>query len=184
MAQENLANCRLAAKEGKISLFYLDESGFSNIPNVQRAWSPKGQPHQADASTPRGRINVIGALDWATGNVWHHLQEQTVKRKSVVDFIDRIAKREERKPLTLVVLDNARIHHGMDQAILDDWLVNHRLVLMYLPPYSPELNPIEIVWKQAKYHWRRFVTWTKEELFNEVLGLMQNIGVTFKVSYA
>ncbi|WP_422646233.1 transposase, partial [Xenorhabdus nematophila] len=28
--------------------------------------------------------------------------------------------------------------------------------LLYLPAYSPELNLIEIVWKQAKYHWRRF----------------------------
>jgi hypothetical protein len=33
--------------------------------------------------------------------------------------------------------------------LLDDWLLNHRLVLLYLPPYSPELNPIEIVWKHA-----------------------------------
>lgn len=179
-----MTRCQSAAREGKISLFYLDESGFSNIPNVQRSWSPKGQPHQTDAGAPRGRVNVIGALDWATGNVLHHIQEQTVKRKSVVEFIDRIAKREEGKPLTLVVLDNARIHHGIDSAILDKWLVNHRLVLVHLPPYSPELNPIEIVWKQAKYHWRRFVTWSKEQLLNEVQGLMQKIGKTFKICYA
>jgi hypothetical protein len=61
-------------------LFYLDESGFSNRPNVQRAWAPKGQPHAADASGSHRRVNVIGALDWATGQVWHHLHEKTVNR--------------------------------------------------------------------------------------------------------
>lgn len=167
-----------------MSLFYLDESGFANIPNVQRAWAPKGKPHAADASVPRHRVNVVGALDYASGQVWHDLHEQTVNRNAVVALIDRIAQREQRSPLTIVVLDNARIHHAIDQEKLDDWMIHHHLVLMYLPPYSPELNPIEIVWKQAKYHWRRFVTWTKEQLFEEVQKLMQGIGSTYKISYA
>jgi transposase len=38
------------------------------------------------------------------------------------------------------------------------------MVLFCLPPYSPELNLIEIVWKHAKYRWRRFVTWTNETI--------------------
>jgi hypothetical protein len=143
-------------------LFYLDESGFSTIPNVQRAWSPKGQPHAADASAPRARVNVVGALDYANGTVWHDLHGNPVKRDAVVALIDRIARREERMPLTLVVLDNARTHHNIDPEKLDEWLVEHRLVLVHLPPYSPELNPIEVVWKHLKYHWRRFVAWSKE----------------------
>jgi transposase len=57
------------------------------------------------------------------------------------------------------------------------------LVLMHLPPYSPELNPIEIVWKHAKYHWRRFATWTKEQLFEAVRNLMASIGETYKISF-
>jgi transposase len=178
-----LKHCQKAASAGQISLFYLDESGFSNLPNVQRAWAPKGQPHAADASGPRRRVNVIGALDWATGQVWHHLHEQTVNRAAVIDLIDGIARREQRMPLTLVVLDNARIHHGIGQEKLDDWMINHRLLLMHLPPYSPELNPIEIVWKQAKYHWRRFVSWSKEQLLEEVHKLMQETGSTYKISF-
>lgn len=167
-----------------MSLFYLDESGFSTVPNVQRAWSPKGQPHVADAAAPRARVNVVGALDWASGTVWHDLYSRTVKRDAVVTLIDRIAQREERMPLTLVVLDNARTHHHIDPAKLDEWLVEHRLVLMYLPPYSPELNPIEIVWEHLKYHWRRFVNWTKEELVEQVQNLMAGIGSNFKISFS
>ncbi|WP_404841974.1 transposase [Burkholderia vietnamiensis] len=41
-------------------------------------------------------------------------------------------------------------------------MIDHHALLFYLPAYSPELNMIEIVWRQLKYRWRRFVTWTKE----------------------
>jgi transposase len=68
------------------------------------------------------------------------------------------------------VLDNARNHHGIDQEKLDGWMINHRLLLMHLPPYSPELNPIEIVWKQAKYHWRRFVTGRKNSCLKRYIS--------------
>ncbi|WP_411728722.1 IS630 family transposase [Methyloglobulus sp.] len=183
-AQENLKRCQTAARAGKLSLFYPDGSGFSNIPNVQRAWAPKGKPHAADASVARQRVNVVGALGYATGKVWHDWHGQTVKRNAVVDLIDRIAQREQRMPLTLVVLDNARIHHNFDPQKLDEWLVGHRLVLMHLPPYSPELNPIGIVWKQAKYHWRRFVTWSKDGLLEEVQKLMIGVGSDFKIGFS
>lgn len=108
-----MKRCQKAASEDKISWFYLDESGFSNRPSVQRAWAPKGKPHAADASVSRRRVNVVAALDWATGQVGHHLHEQTVNRAGVVDLIDRIARREQRLPLILVVLDNARIHMAL-----------------------------------------------------------------------
>ena len=52
---------------------------------------------------------------------------------------------------------------------------------MHLPAYSPELNLIEMVWKQAKYHWRRFVTWSKDELLGEVQSLMDGVGLDFKI---
>jgi transposase len=63
---------------------------------------------------------------------------------------------------TLIGLDSASIYHSIAQATLDFRFIEDEALLFYLPPYSPELNLIEIVWKHFKYHWRRFVTWTKE----------------------
>jgi hypothetical protein len=62
----------------------------------------------------------------------------------------------------------------------------------YLPPYdrrkspwdSPELNLIEIVWKHAKYHWRRFVTWTKETIDAEIGKLLAGYGSKFEIRFA
>jgi transposase len=59
---------------------------------------------------------------------------------------------------TVIVLDNASVHHEIDHVTLDRGFIEHKALLFYLPPYSSELNLIEIVWKHFKYHWRRFAT--------------------------
>lgn len=127
---------------------------------------------------------MVGALDYGTGRLWHEVHDTTIRREHVVALIDRIAQRNEGKPLTLVVLDNASMHHAIDPETLDEWLVHHRLVLMHLPPYSPELNLIERVWKHAKYQWRRFETWAKEQVREEVIKLMHGFGTSYKISFA
>jgi transposase len=58
------------------------------------------------------------------------------------------------------------------------------MVLFYLPPYSPELNLIELIWKHAKYHWRRFATWTKETIDAELGKLLAGYGSEFEIRFA
>ena len=57
------------------------------------------------------------------------------------------------------------------------------LFLHYLPPYSPELNRIEILWKQAKYFWCRFAGLKGNELVNEVESLMKGFGTAFTIDF-
>jgi transposase len=63
-------------------------------------------------------------------------------------------------------------------------MVRDRFILLFLPPYSPELNIIEILWKQAKYRWRSFVTRASKDLLSEVQALFDGFGTKFKFSYA
>lgn len=58
------------------------------------------------------------------------------------------------------------------------------MVLFYLPTYSPELNLIEMVWKHAKSHWRRFVTWTRETLDAKILALLGSYGDKFQINFS
>ncbi|WP_372450347.1 transposase [Paraburkholderia aspalathi] len=53
-----------------------------------------------------------------------------------------------------------------------------------MPPYSPELNLIEIVWKHFKYHWRRFTTWTKETIDAKLEILLNGYGSKFQVNFS
>ena len=76
----------------------------------------------------------------------------------MVKFLDRQARDSARDKLTVVIMDNASIHHNIDKDITHQRMVRDRLVLLFLPPYSPELNLIAILWKQSNYHWREFGT--------------------------
>jgi len=171
------------AHNGKIELFYFDEAGFSCLPSVQRSWSPLGKPHCADASVGHKRANVMGALNYAQGTLYFDVCDHTIRREHVINFLDRLAESSAQDKLTFVWMDNASIHHSIEQEITDRWLVDHRFVLLYLPPYSPELNLIEILWKHAKYHWRDFTSWTRDTLIQNVQVLLNDFGTMFHICY-
>jgi transposase len=97
------------------------------------------------------RRPVLRALDFGVNALTHHVTSSSIKSSAVVEFLDQIVHQSDERP-TVVVLDNASIHHAIDPAVHARWLGEHRVQLFYLPPYSLELNLIEIVWKQAKYH--------------------------------
>ncbi|GGB55443.1 hypothetical protein GCM10011502_30420 [Oceanisphaera marina] len=137
----------------------------------------------ADASVGRKRVNVLGVLNYATSQLHFEVFEHTVKRQHVVPFLDKLAKSSNREKFTIVVMDNASIHHGIEPAMREQWLYEHRFVLLYLPPYSPELNLIELLWKQAKYHWRSFISWRKDQLLTEVSMLLKGVGSEFHIRY-
>ena len=67
---------------------------------------------------------------------------------------------------SVIVMDNASFHKGKDmQKMLED--SGH--TLLYLPPYSPDLNPIEKKWAQAK-HIRRSTNCSIDQIFNTYLA--------------
>lgn len=163
-------------------MFYYDEATFCASPPVQRSWSPLGQPHETEPAKHCTR-SVLGALDFGTQSLETASYAHTITRDVFVSFIDQLLARTTSAPLTLIVLDNARIHHNVPEDVLDRWLIDHQTILFYLPPYSPELNLIEIVWKKLKYHWRRFVTWSRESFDEELGKLLGGYGSEFQVGF-
>jgi hypothetical protein len=85
---------------------------------------------------------------------------------------------------TVVVLDNVSIHHDVDSETIDRGFLEYRMVLFYLPPYSPELNLIEILWKHENYHCRRFVGWTKETIDAEIGKLLDGFGSELQIKFS
>jgi transposase len=149
-------------KENGRSLVFLDESGFAHDMPRLRGYALKGQRcfgvHDFGA---KGRTNVIGAV---LGGVLLtvSLFQTTVNTSIFNAWVtqDLIPKPPEK---SVVVMDNATFHKGKDMVIsLEE--AGHKL--LYLPPYSPDLNPIEKKWAQAKAL-RRKIGGTIEELFNK-----------------
>jgi hypothetical protein len=135
------------------------------------------------APLPHGeRVNVLGALRHDDTLHWN-IQRRPTVREDVINFFDAIAAQEHTVP-RIVVLDNASFHKGTQiEQRRRKWMAQG-LFLYYLPPYSPELNRIEILWKQAKYFWRRFVSLKGNELLNEVESLMKSFGIAFTINFA
>ena len=65
----------------------------------------------------------------------------------MVAFLGLMRRQNPDKPLCIFVLDNARIHHAKTVKIRAEELNIH---FIYIPPYSPNLNPIELDWKDLK----------------------------------
>jgi len=94
--------------------------------------------------TDNRKVTVFGAM--LLNGVDVVLLSECSKAEDFIRFLDVVRSENPVRPL-LLVLDNARIHHAKTVKPVCEEL-NVRLV--YLPPYSPDLNPIEFAWKDGK----------------------------------
>ena len=139
------------AKQGLCEVYFYDESGFSLNSNIPYRWSPIGEPLKIPANRFSKRINVLGFLNIQTKDLFHTTTTDKVDTQVVINFFDSFAKQITKT--TACVLDNASIHTSKKfKAKIDEW-EKLGLYLLYLPPYSPELNPIEMLWREMKYTW-------------------------------
>jgi transposase len=93
----------------------------------------------------RKSISLFGAVNVADGRFVTQF-EKKFNAITFQDFLKHLLRHRRRGKQIVVLLDNGRYHHA---TVLRPFLEKHRskLSLEFLPPYSPELNPIERVWK-------------------------------------
>ncbi len=182
MKADVLGKLQQAAHDQAIRLLYLDEAGFAASPVVQRGWSPRGLPHCVEPHS-HCRRSVLGAFDYGQNCLIHAAHARSIKGPDVEQFLDTLIRQGDNRP-TVIVLDNAAIHHSISEDTRDRWFREHKALLFFLPPYSPELNMIEIVWRHLKYQWRRFVTWSKETIDAELAELLSGYGSKFQVNFS
>lgn len=136
-----------------MSLYYLDEVGFSLSLPVTYTWSRRGSHNRLRVPTrwgSHGRLNLIGALSWGDQRLHFELLEGSVTSERVVHFIERLTRDATCSRVSVVVLDNAGFHKSAKvQAERPGW-EERGVFLRFLPPYCPHLNPIEGLWKRLK----------------------------------
>ena len=119
-----------------------DETGISTRSNYMRGYAPKGKtPIVNVTSVVSCRINMISAVS-NRGTLMFRLYRGGLSILKYLRFI-RDLQRDADHPIVLIV-DNLRIHHAR---IVKAWLRKRRNLIrvFYLPAYSPELNPDELV---------------------------------------
>ena len=113
-------------------------------------WQPRGKNGtiRIKSNTGRKRINILGALNSEDHSILTTLTEETCNAERVVEFLQKI---KDTYPDTniVVVLDNARYNYAK---ITRAFAEENNIFLLFLPPYAPNLNLIERLWKFAKKH--------------------------------
>ena len=126
----------------QVRLFCQDESRFGILPIVQRRITSCGVKPVATVDYQYDWFYLYGAVEPLTGDgLFLELPRLTGECFQI--FIDELSATFA-DTLNVIVLDNGRFHHAKSLVIADN------VVLIFLPPYSPELNPIERLWQDIK----------------------------------
>jgi transposase len=132
------------ARQGKRHLFFADGVHFVFQAFLGFLWCFKRV--FIPAPTGRQRLSVLGVLHAITHQVLNVVTEDYINANTVIALLDKLKAAYGDLPIT-VVLDNARYQHC--QAVLQ-FAAQLGIELLFLPPYSPNLNLIERLWKFVK----------------------------------
>jgi transposase len=147
-----LTKLKARAVAGRLKLYYLDECGFAPTLPTGSSWALPGERKLVEYEAPQGRrVNALAAyrpygpaprLDVFTA-------ERTWDAHDLLGFLRALPPA---KVPRVVVLDNAGLHTGKVVRAARPGLARRGIYLYYLPPYSPEFNEIEPLFRQVKYH--------------------------------
>lgn len=165
------------------ALIYADEACLSNMASLFYKWSVIGkQPLIKQVQRKKERVTLFGGVEPVTGKIITHIANKGNTR-TFFAFLCKLGKTYPGQKIYLV-LDNVRFHHAPRlKPILQKY--HDRIEFIFLPPYSPDLNPIERVWwwmrKQITHN--RFLLSMQERIdaFNQLfkpLEIPNEIGQT------
>jgi transposase len=140
-----------AARRGA-ALIFIDEAGGLITPLVRRTWAPRGQtPILRQRGRSRQKVSVIAALAIPPRRdrvrcLFRLAPDASIDARGVRAFLGHLL-RLVRTPVT-IIWDRSNTHRGV---VVRHWLAAHpRVRIELLPPYAPELNPVELVWGHTK----------------------------------
>ena len=135
-----------ASKAANEPILYVDSTHPQHNSYPDYGWLPCGENIQLKTNTGRQRVTLNGALDAETHQIV--IQEDTVlNAENTITFFQKIEANYPAAAVIYLVLDNAGYYRGKK---IRAYLENSKIELLYLPPYAPNLNLIERVWKFFK----------------------------------
>jgi transposase len=139
-------NLRELCQELDVDIWFGDESGFEGDPRSRRRWDRKGNKTKVTRNGDHIRMNVMGMVCPRTGEFFaieaSHSDSETFQ--AFLNEADKTINFQRTR--NILILDNASWHHKKTI----NW---HGWQPLYLPPYSPDLNPIERIWLIMKAKW-------------------------------
>jgi putative transposase len=163
-----------------IDIWYADESGFEGDPRPRKRWDKKGRKTRVTRNGGHLRMNVIGMVCPRTGQFFA-IEASHSDTDTFQAFLEQAQKTVTfQRTTNVLILDNATWHRRKST----NWFSWRP---KYLPPYSPDLNPIERIWLTMKARWfNNHVCKNEEQLLERldqaILDVINNPETTQKTA--
>lgn len=144
MLPEVLSDLRKEHPEAEVTLWAQDEARIGLVPHTRRIWAKRGQQPIAASDRRYVWLYLYGFVRPTTGDVFW-LTLPCVSNEAFSVALEHFARQLElgSKRRVLLVVDGAGFHRGLELRIPEG------VHLHFLPPYSPELQPVEQLWPLA-----------------------------------
>lgn len=126
-------------------LFFQDEGRFGRISNLQRCWVPKGRCPKVKKQVVREFIYAYSSICPETGESFSLILPGSNTQMMNLYLLEFASHYNSYR--IILCLDKAGWHtcHSLE--------IPENIALWYLPPYSPELNPVELLWRQIRQNY-------------------------------
>ena len=152
MGCQGLAQGKKNARKQRAWIVFEDESGVTDRPPIRRTWAPKGRTPVLTHPYNWNKVSVAAALayrwDGRRCRLYFRLKKDNFNAASLIHFL-RTLKRHFRGQRIILLWDRLPGHRAK---AMNDYLAGQRhwLRVEWLPPYAPDLNPVELLWGHAK----------------------------------
>ena len=179
---EKLQELEQKAEDGRIDLYYADESHVCTEGYVPYGWQFAGEDVHIP-SQKTARLNIFG-MTTRDNRYEGFTSKSGITAEKLAAFLDRMSL-GPRERNTVIVLDNASIHRSKLIKELRPVWESRGLFLFYLPPYSPHLNIAETLWRILKGKWIRPQDYVStDSLFYATDRALASVGTSLFVNYS
>lgn len=155
----------------ELKVMYMDESFFKTSASLTHTWGDREQRKVVNVTSNQGSLTVIGAIDPKVGDHDEWIYDVADSR-TVNSFLWQLSARYPDIEI-LLVMDNASFHKSQGS---EQYPIPKNIHILFQPPYSPDVNYQEIVWKISKEsYFKNRLCKSFEELSQTVEEIFRNL---------
>ena len=145
--EETFPEIQARAKKEGAAIFFADEASVRTNFHAGTTWAPVGETPVVRGSGRTRSISMVSAVS-PRGELHFKVHETGIRQEEFLEFCQMLVA-DEGRPVFLIV-DNSQVHRSKILKAHAEQS-NGMLTIFFLPPYSPDLNPDEWVWKNVKH---------------------------------
>lgn len=154
-------------------ILFMDSVHPTQATKLTYGWIRTGQTKHVGTTASRTRLNIVGAIQLGHISKAITSQYETVNGESIMNFLCKIRTQYHTQKTIHLIVDQAGYHRSL---LVSEQALKLNIKLHFLPPYSPNLNPIERLWKVMNEQVRNNQFFKGAKDFKEAInGFFDNI---------